>query len=467
MKPPTPEVRQIDDQWIVGQADWVIGGDAGRKGRRQVWYAGYVVFLAALAYGFPVVQAIVKTADPAALRSQLASPLSAVVVVAAVVAVLWAMYFAGNHRGPVVPPLPWIDHVVTTPADRAVTVGRWWRLALGLCVFLGGLFGATVGAGVAFAGLTGWYAAGLAVLVGGLLGWLGAALWLWGQVRSLPGSSWEARTLLRGRVALRALHVDVLRQHAANSSTIGGSVLAGNLRTARLQLARPVRRARSARLRASGPMLIFVRRDLLGMRRVPSTFWTGLGLSLLGAVVIAWSATHPAAPALAVTIGLVPAYFGFGAWAEGLRLQADNLGTPTLLGTTVRSETLAHLVVPVALMVAVLIGAVVVASVLAGAWSATALTLAVVLIGLLAGGHLLAAFRGSAPRSTFSAGGTGPAVLIGWYLLPGLAVLVVGTVAAVLAHGSANGLLWGAVLAFAIVMWGLSKVERLAEAHRV
>jgi hypothetical protein len=467
MKPPTPEVRQLDDEWIVGQADWVIGGDAGRKGRRQVWYAGYVVFLGALAYGFPVVQAIVKTADPAALRSQLASPLSVVVVVAAVVAVLWAMYSAGNHRGPVVPPLPWIDHVVTTPADRAVTVGRWWRLALGLCVFLGVLFGATVGAGVAFAGLTGWYAAGLAILVGALLGWLGAALWLWGQVRSLPGSRWETRTLLRGRVALRALHVDVLRQHAANSSTIGGSVLAGNLRTARLQLARPVRRARSARLRASGPVVIFVRRDLLGMRRVPSTFWTGLALSLLGAVVIAWSATHPAAPAVAVTIGLVPAYFGFGAWAEGLRLQADNLGTPTLLGTTVRSETLAHLVVPVALMVAVLIGAVIVASVLVGAWSATALTLAVVLIGLLAGGHLLAAFRGSAPRSTFNPGGTGPAVLIGWYLLPGLAVLIVGTVAAVLAHGSSNGLLWGAVLALAVFMWGLSKAERLAEAHRV
>jgi hypothetical protein len=467
MNPQAPEVREIDDGWIVGQADWVIGGDAGRKGRRQAWYAGYVVFLGALAYGFPVVQAIVKTADPAALRSQLATPLAAVIVVAAVVAVLLAMYSAGAHRGPVVPPLPWIDHVVTTPADRAVTVGRWWRLALGLCVFLGLLFGATVGAGVAYAGLTGWYAAGLFVLVGGLLGWLGAALWLWGQVRSLPGSGWEAQTLLRGRVSLRALHVDVLRQHAANSSTIGGSVLAGNLRTARLQLARPVRRARSARLRASGPVMIFVRRDLLGMRRVPSGLWTGLALSLLGAVIIAWSLTHPAAPAVAVTIGLLPAYFGFGAWSEALRLQADNLGTPTLLGTTVRSETLAHLVVPVALTVAVLVGAVAVASVLVAAWSATALALAVVLSALLAGGHLLAAFRGAAPHATFSPGGAGPVVLIGWYLLPGLVVLVIGTVAAALSHGSPNGLLWGAVLVLAVFMWGLSKAERLAEAHRI
>jgi hypothetical protein len=91
----------------------------------------------------------------------------------------------------------------------------------------------------------------------------------------------------------------------------------------------------------------------------------------------------------------------------------------------------------------------------------------VCVLGALAGGHLLAAFRGSAPRSTFNPGGTGPAVLIGWYLLPGLAVLIVGTVAAVLAHGSSNGLLWGAVLALAVFMWGLSKAERLAEAHRV
>ncbi len=459
--------REIDDHELVGQADWVIGGDAGRKGRRQAIYAGYVTVLGALAYGFPIVQAVIKTADPAALRASLQTPLTALVIVAAVVAVLWTMYAAGSRRGPVVPPLPWIDHVVTTPVDRAVTVGRWWRLALGLCVFLGLLGGVTFGAGAAYGGLIGWYAAGLVALAGAVFGWLAASLWLWGQVRSWPGAGRSAAVLVRGRIALRALHVEVLRQHAANSSTIGGSVLGGNLRTARLQLARPVRRARSARLRASGPVMVFVRRDALGMRRVPSTFWSGLGLSLIGAVVIAWTLTHPVAPVLAVTIGLVPAYFGYGAWAEGLRLQADNLGTPTLLGTSVRAEVVAHLVLPTVLTLVVLGGAVAVGSVVAGAVSVQSVLLSVVLVALLAGGHLLAAFRGSPPKPTFSSGGTGPAMLIGWYLVPGLAVLVVGTAAAALAHGSPSGLFWAVLLVAAVVSWGLSKAERLAFEHRV
>ena len=56
--PGRPGTLEIDDHELVGQADWVIGGDAGRKGRRQAWYAGYVCFLGALAYGFPIVQAM-------------------------------------------------------------------------------------------------------------------------------------------------------------------------------------------------------------------------------------------------------------------------------------------------------------------------------------------------------------------------------------------------------------------------
>lgn len=469
MKGPDRAVTlEVDDHTLVGQADWVIGGDAGRKGRRQAWYAGYVTFLAALAYGFPIVQAVVKTADPAALRAQLETPLAIAVLVAAGLAALWSMYAAGAYRGPVVPPLPWIDHVVTAPIDRAVAVGRWWRLALGLCVFLGGLAGVTVGAGVAFAGMTSWYAAALVTLAGAVLGWLGASLWLWGQVRSWPGAGRSVQTLVRGRTALRALHIEVLRRHAANSSTIGGSVLAGNLRTARLQLARPVRHGRSARLRASGPVMIIVRRDLLGMRRLPSTFWTGLALMAIGAVVISWTLTHPVAPPVALTLGLVPAYFGFGAWAEGLRLQADNMGTPSLLGIPGRTETLAHLVVPCALTVVALGVGLAVAGVVVGSVAANGIGLVVVLTAVLAGGHLLAAFRGSPPKAVFRAGGgPGPAILIGWYLLPGIAVLIAGTAAYALARAQVTGLFWGALLATVLISWGLSKGQRLSEEHRV
>lgn len=462
-----PAALEVDDHELVGQADWVIGGDAGRKGRRQAWYAGYVAFLGALAYGFPIVQAVVKTADPVALRAQLETPLAFGVLAAAIVAILLSMLVAGAYRGPVVPPLPWIDHVVTAPIDRAVAVGRWWRLPLGLCVFLGALAGVTVGAGVAFAGMTSWYAAGLITLAGAVLGWLGASLWLWGQVRSWPGAGRGLVNLFRGRIALRDLHIEVLRRHAANSSTIGGSVLAGNLRTAKLQLARPIRHGRGARLRPGGPTTVIVRRDLLGLRRLPSTFWTGLGFNAIGAVVISWALTHPVAPAVALTVGLVPAYFGFGAWAEGLRLQADTIGTPPLLGIPPRTESVAHLVVPCALTLVALGGGLAVAAVVVGSVSASAIGLVVVLAAVLAGGHLLAAFRGSPPRSMFRADSSGPAILIGWYILPGLAVLVLGTVGFVLARAAVTGLFWAGLFAAVLVGWGLGRGQRLSEEHRV
>jgi hypothetical protein len=465
--PDRPAVLEVDDHELVGQADWVIGGDAGRKGRRQAWYAGYVAFLAALAYGFPIVQAVVRTADPVALRAQLQTPLAFGVLAAALAAILGSMFAAGAYRGPVVPPLPWIDHVVTAPIDRAVAVGRWWRLALGLCIFLGALAGVTVGAGVAFAGMASWYAAVLVTLAGAVLGWLAASLWLWGQVRAWPGTGRGSATLLRGRVALRTLHIEVLRRHAANSSTIGGSVLSGNLRTARLQLARPIRHGRTARLRPGGPTTVIVRRDVLGMRRLPSTFWTGLGLSAIGAVVISWALTHPVAPAVSLTLGLLPAYFGFGAWAEGLRLQADTIGTPPLLGIPPRTESLAHLVVPSLLTLVALGGGLAVAAVVLGGVPASAIGLVVALVAVLAGGHLLAAFRGSPPRSMFRADSSGPAILIGWYILPTVAVLVVGTVGFVLARADVTGLLWAGLLAAALVAWGLGRGQRLSEAHRV
>lgn len=456
---------EIDDLELIAQADWVIGGDAGRKSRRQAWYVGYVAVLVALSYGFPIAQAVFTTTDPAWLRSQLSSPIAIGIVVASIATILWALYSAGSFRGPVVPPLPWIDHVVGTPVDRALALRRWWRLAVGGTAFAGALLGATLGASVAFAGLTPWYAAGLALVVGAGLGRVAGALWLWGQVRSWSGPDRGPRLLVRPRDALRALHAESLRTHSANTSTIGGSVLAGNLRTARLQLARPVRHARAARLRASGPIRVILRRDVLGMRRLPSSLWTGLGFTVLGATVMVWTLVNPAAPALAMTIGLVPAYFGYGAWAEGVRLQADNAGTPSLLGTSARAEAGAHLVLPTTLMVVALAAGLALAALVLPV-PVTAAVLVPVLVAILAGGHLLAAFRGSPPDAALRSG-SGPYALIGWYLLPALVVLVAGTLVTYLVHGGGNGLLWAVVLAAAIGALGFSRVQRLTDAHRI
>ncbi len=267
--------------------------------------------------------------------------------------------------------------------------------------------------------------------------------------------------------ALRELHAESLRQHSANTSTLAGSAMTGNLRTARLQFARPVIRGRGARLTPGRAVPVLVRRDVLGLRRQPSAALSGLGLTLLGSVVLAWALTQSAAPVIAVPLGLVPLYLGYGAWAEGLRLQADNVGTPSLLGSGPLEEAGAHLVMPTALTALVLGGSVGVAATVAGGSvpgfggvAGVALS-AVCIVGVLAGGHLMATFRGSPSLQT------GPQGLIAWYLLPAVVVLVVGSLLPLLLRaGLGVGIGVSVWLVVAVVLWGLHRVRRLTHLHR-
>src|SRR6478735_9429211 len=246
-----PAEGDYDDHDLLGQADWVIGGEAARKARQQGLYAGYVLFLGALVYGLPIVQAVFRTSDASSLGDQLSSPEAIALLVASVAALLGAVVFAGRFRGPVVPPMPWIDLVLPVPLDRALALRRWWRYAAVGGLFIGALSGLTIGAGLAFA-------------------------------------------------------------HLGGPVTI---IVTTAVRTARLALTRPVRHGRSARLRPGRPFGVLVRRDVIGLRRTPGAFLSGLGLTLLGGAIVTWAFTQPAAPSIAATIGLLPLYLGFGAWA--------------------------------------------------------------------------------------------------------------------------------------------------------
>ena len=259
-----PDEVDYDDHELLGQADWVIGGDAARKARQQGLYAGYVAFLGALVYGLPIVQAVFRTSDAGSLGRQLQSPVAVALLVASVAALLGAVVFAGRFRGPVVPPMPWIDLVLAAPLDRALALRRWWRYAAVGGLFLGALSGLTVGAGLAFARLGGVVTIIVTTVVGTALGVLTTRLWLWSQVRSWPGPDRGLTLLWRVPDALRELHAESLRAHSANTSTLAGSALTGNLRTARLALTRPVHHGRSARLRPGRPFAVLVRRDVLG-----------------------------------------------------------------------------------------------------------------------------------------------------------------------------------------------------------
>src|SRR6478735_9352982 len=447
-----PAEVDYDDHDLLGQADWVIGGEAARKARQQGLYAGYVLFLGALVYGLPIVQAVFRTSDASSLGDQLSSPEAIALLVASVAALLGAVVFAGRFRGPVVPPMPWIDLVLPVPLDRALALRRWWRYAAVGGLFIGALSGLTVGGGLAFAHLAGPVTIIVTTAVGTALGVLATRLWLWSQVRSWPGPDRGLSLLWRVPDALRELHAESLRAHSANTSTMAGSALTGNLRTARLALTRPIRHGRSARLRPGRPFGVLVRRDVLGLRRTPGAFLSGLGLTLLGGAIVTWAFTQPAAPSIAATIGLLPLYLGFGAWAEGLRLQADNVGTPSLLGTGEVTEAVAHATVPTALTAVVLGGWVGVAAVLGSLPVSAALSLWLILV-LVVAGNVLAAFRGS---PTFM---LRPQMVIAWYAVPALTVVLT----------KAGNYTWLSVvswLVYAVLAWAVSKVRRLTYLHR-
>ena len=460
-EPADGPVLEVDDDAWLGQADWVIGGEAAAKARAQGRYAAYLLLLFSLAYGFPFVQAVFRTSDRVWLREQLTSPAAVVLFVASLCTLMGAAFWAGRVRGPVVPPLPWIDLVLAAPVDRALALRRWWRFAVGGGLLLGGVVGLVIGGGLAYSEVTGLVAIPAATATGLCVGLVATRLWLWGQARTWPGPDRGPGLLWRVDDAMRELHAESMRAHSANTSTLAGSAMTGNLRTARLALAPPVRHARSVRLRPGRPVPVLVRRDVLGMRRQPLALSAGLGLVTLGSAVLLWGVTQPAAPGFAVTLALLPLYLGYGALAEGLRLQADNVGTPSLIGVDALPEAAAHLVVPTGLTGGVL-GAGLALSTIWSPVRADSIVAVCVVVAVLSGGHLLAAFRG-APDPRY-----GPQGMVAWYLRP--SILVLELVSLVPFHTKAGvAASWVAAvcwLVVAVVLWGFARVRRLTHLHR-
>jgi hypothetical protein len=304
-----------------------------------------------------------------------------------------------------------------------------------------------------------------AVGVGTAVGLLVAGTWLHGQVRSWPTGARGAGVFLRQRRSLRALHLTALRSQAASAVTVGGAVLIGDLRAARLDVASPTTRGRRWRLRASGRTSVMVARDWLGLRRAAGTGVAGLLLVAAGGYALVQSAT-PGTPSIIALAGLVLAYLGVSAWSEGLRLQGDNAGTPPLLGLDPSSEATAHLVLPgVGYVVTVLV----VGSLAVALAHATVLGIiwAVLMVGLLLAAQLMAAFRGLPPAGIFSPN-AGVPVMILWYAVPVLVPVASGTAAsAFLASGGttlAVGVL--AVTTWFSILYARRRIRVLFEQHR-
>jgi hypothetical protein len=429
-------------------------------------YPVYVAVIMAATYGIPASQQLFRSIDGKWLADHAWTPAGGMAALTFAVLLLALVRVVGRVHGPVVPPLPYLELVVASPMPRKVTLARNLRLSLGGSTIGGLLAGLVVGAGLAIAKVAPPAMLLPGTLGGALLGVLVFEFWLQGQLHGeLPALSAELRhgsSLLRSRRdALTLLGITGLRRQAASNVTMGGAVLAGDLRTVRLDAARPTTHARRVRLRASGPLVVIARRDLLGLRRAPWSAVYGLGFSAAGSAGLMLSMLSPHTPTMAPLISLVLSHLGFGAWCEGLRLHADNSGTSRLLGLPYRDTALAHLAVPVLgwTLTTLAVGA---ALSLAGPVTPAALVWALGTGALLAGTHLMAAFRGLPPIGVFSPQAGVPSMIF-WYARPLLATLIVGTAMAAWAVRSPapwSVFCWMLIATAGVVAWGLALVNK-------
>lgn len=450
------------DKQRLSQVRAAILGNRPDTSRSDALYPVYVAVIAAGAYGIPAAQQLFRSLDGKWLADHAMTPAGAITAGTAAALLLVLIRFVGGVHGPVVPPLPYLEMVVASPMPRKVTLGRAWRLSLGGSIIGGVLLGAVTGGGLAIAGAASPALLLPATLAGGLLGVLVAELWLRGQLQASSREFRPGPSLPHGRRnTLALLEITSLRRQAASNVTIGGAVLAGDLRTVRLDAARPPTHARRVRLRPGRPLVVIVRRDILGLRRAPGSGLYGLGFSATGAAGLMLSLQSPRTSTLVPLISLIFAYLGIGAWCEGLRLHADNSGTSRMLGLPYRDTALAHLVVPLSAWVvsAIFVNA---GLSLAGMVPPTAFLWTLGIGALLAGSHLMASFRGMAPPGVFGPNAGVPA-LIFWYARPLLATLVVGT--AMTAWAARIPAPWVAfswllLLASGVVAWGLALVGK-------
>ena len=457
-----------NERAIVDDVQFVV--DAGRGDTlRKILYGLYVAALLLLTYGLTLAHAFFLTQDPDWLRDQVVSGRGALVLVVVIGLGLATAWRVGRVRGPVLPPMPWIDLVVAGPVDRAITLRRWWLIALAGVVSGGAMLGAVVGGGawVASVGEPGWLLIGAAAATA--LAWALLVVWLAGQVSlSVSGST---PPIGRAREALRRLRLEDLRAQSARATRMGGAVLLGDLRAIRLEVATPVTRGRTRRLRPGRAWTVIPRRDLLGLLRQP---WSGVLAALVtavGAAGLAWALLFPAVPVvLAVGCGLV-LHLGFSAAAEGLRLQGDNAGTPSLLGLSVRTQAWGHLAVPLlvsggaALLTAAGVG---LAREAGGAYVLDAVGWVALMVLVVLGTATASAFRGSAPVTAFVPE-AGPISLVLWVARQSLvaALAVGGLTAAAARFGIGTVLPPALVLVVASLVWGVRRLDAVAMEHRV
>jgi len=463
----------------------VLHGPGGNPARKEVAYAAYVAVILVGLYGFPVLRALVIAGDRGGMADALRSPWTMLVGVAGLALVAVVAREAGRVRGPVLAPVPWVDLVVASSLDRWTALRPWFGYSLFAVLAGGAMVGVLVAASLWGAGVAPAWVVAPGVVLGLVAGLVVGAAWLVGQSRLSPppptscgkrtvsGSGGSRNRPLSARSAwwkreVRRLGIADLRVQAARSGRIVGGVQAGDLRSVRLEAARPVTRGRTHRLRHRGPVGTLVARDVLGLRRAPASAVVGVLVTAASAWALGATLASDAVPPLVAFVAALGSHVGFSALSEGLRLEADTMGTPALFGSPPARAAATHLLVPggLHLVLTTVVGCV--AAALLGGTASAAMPWLVMATLVLAGGMLLAAYRGRPPTSRFNAVPSAQGVLL-WFAMPLiLDTLLVGGMVWGTTRWPTSGLLviasW--VAAAVMVYAGLNRVQSESLAHR-
>lgn len=470
------------DSKRLADATYLRHGPEGSRALQQAGYVLYVVGLFGAFWGVAITRGVLLEVDVRSVIQGLGWPLITLGAIGVVGSVAVLARRLGQVRGPVVPSLPWIDLVVSTSLDRGHVLKELWTVALLLMVSVFAIGALVIGVSGVFVAawspvwIVGWVTFGLA------LGWVAARAALAGQgsrgegVATTFGRNGSAnRPALRSAAALRAIGWVRLREHSARSAVVHGSVVTGDLRVAQLTLRPPRASARFLRLRASGPLRTVVRRDLLAYRRGPHRFVTAVFLMTAGCGGLCWALTSPNAPITGIVVAIAVMYAGCGLLCEGVRLQSDTAGAPSLLGLGPRRHLLAHLVAPGLTCLIVGLGSFIVVALLLlgspavgpvkpvfiGAWVLCILALCVT-------GQAWSAFRESVPFGLVTSP-AGPVITALWHAYP-MAMVTIGS--GFISAESAGETIWWCVplavsAAAVMVRWAMTGLDTKTDAHRL
>lgn len=478
---------------------------------RDVALAVYSVGLGALIATVPIVRTLVLTLAAPGPAAVLTAPSAPALIAAGCLFVLLIVTALGGIRGAVVPAPPYVQFVVSGAYPRSVTLRRGMLsvhtatvtvsvvAALIACTAL-----SNAGAGITAATVTS--AVAIAVAFGAVL----ATAWLAGQVfRIVRASSAVAVLLLAvaSAITLTSGYTDAVTRIAASAASalawpasasavtativasvvcalvagVGSSAMLDRLRRTELMrqavawkaagtlaltadmrgtvdsIRQPARH-RPAHVRwatRSVALRIFVR-DAGGVLRHPVRALLGAGSALAaGALVPAMLGASANVAALAGAVSALLAYAAAGAWSDGLRSHADNIGAPALFGFQAGTGILMHLVAPLIAMIALSLAGVMLVDAPASERAplrTVALTLGVLACALRAHGAVKGPMplRLLAPIST-PAGDASILVITAWALDGPVLAIIAGLVLDVAVSGGVLAVLGATLVMLAIL----------------